>query len=65
VTWPATRRRKILLSLGAAGVLLFVFLRYLNFYGDPSRWSHQGTLVLTVMSFLIAPNIRPRCSICS
>jgi len=52
MTWPATRRRKILLSLGAAGVFLFVVLRYLNFYGDPSRWSHQGTLVFTVMSFL-------------
>src|SRR5713101_7872085 len=42
MTWPATRRRKILVSLGAAGVSLFVFLRSLNFYGDPSHWSHQG-----------------------
>ncbi|MBC7834389.1 MAG: DUF1624 domain-containing protein [Phycisphaerales bacterium] len=46
-------RWRILLSLGAAIVLLFVALRAINIYGDPRPWSIQERGgVYTVLSFL-------------
>ena len=44
-------RKKMLIRLGLVTVLLFVMLRFLNFYGDPSPWSVQGNFVFTVLSF--------------
>jgi uncharacterized membrane protein len=34
----ATRRRRLLLQIGAAAVVLFLVLRALNVYGDPRPW---------------------------
>ncbi|MEO5798738.1 MAG: heparan-alpha-glucosaminide N-acetyltransferase domain-containing protein [Gemmatimonadales bacterium] len=46
------RRRAILLRLGLAGVAAFLVLRFINVYGDPSRWSTQATPLFTGLSFL-------------
>ena len=46
------RRKKILIQLGVAAILLFVALRLLNGYGDSRHWSEQKNTLLTVMSFL-------------
>jgi uncharacterized membrane protein len=48
----AALRRKILLILGAVVTTLFLIIRAINVYGDPSRWSQQNTLWLTVLSFI-------------
>jgi uncharacterized membrane protein len=48
----AEKRRKWLLRMGTAAILLFFFLRGLNLYGDPNPWSPQGTVVYSIMSFL-------------
>jgi uncharacterized membrane protein len=45
-------RRKYLLTIGGAAVLLFLLLRGLNEYGDMAPWSTQKTFVLTVCFFL-------------
>ena len=50
---PDAVRRKQLLSVGGAFVFLFVILRLLNFYGDPSPWAPQEKSALfTFFSFL-------------
>ena len=46
------RRKKILLALGTLAIILFVLLRYINLYGDPSRWSSQNTVLFTFLSFM-------------
>ena len=50
--WPAERRGRLLLRAGAAMSVAFVVLRWLNVYGDPSRWSVQSSASFTVLSFL-------------
>ena len=52
MTLEASRRRRILLMLGGLATLLFVALRAVNVYGDPSPWSVQVTPMFTVLSFL-------------
>ena len=50
--WDRARRRRLLLLLGSAATVLFIVVRAINLYGDPSRWSQQSTIVFTVLSFL-------------
>jgi len=50
--WPAERRRRLLLQLGACAIALFVLLRTLNLYGNPAPWSSQATSVATFLAFL-------------
>ncbi len=45
-------RRKWLLRIGTAAILLFFILRGFNQYGDPNPWSQQPTLVYSFLSFL-------------
>ena len=47
----AARRRRILLLMGGAATALFFILRAINIYGDPNRWSKQGTTSFTIISF--------------
>jgi uncharacterized membrane protein len=51
-TWGAERRRKWLLVLGVTATLLFVIIRAINVYGDPTPWSRQPTAAFTLLSFL-------------
>ena len=57
--WPAERRRRFLIRLGAGLTLAFVAVRWLNVYGDPFRWSTQRSGVFTVLSFLNATKYPP------
>lgn len=50
--WDAARRRHLLLRLGGATTLLYIIVRAINLYGDPSPWSQQSTMLFTVLSFL-------------
>jgi uncharacterized membrane protein len=45
-------RKKLLLYLGFGLILLFVVIRFINVYGDPSPWSVQPSPVFTVLSFI-------------
>ena len=50
--FAAARRKDLLLRSGIACLLLFLFLRYFNLYGDPSPWTQQKNGLYTLMSFL-------------
>lgn len=50
--FEATRRKKLLLYMGATAILLFIALRLINLYGDPAPWSVQKDGVFTFMSFV-------------
>lgn len=51
-TWPAERRRRLLVRAGLALTVAFAVLRGLNVYGDPLPWAHQRSGLFTVLSFL-------------
>ncbi len=48
----AEKRKNIFLKIGLGSISLFIILRYLNVYGDPSKWSVQKNNVLTFLSFM-------------
>jgi uncharacterized membrane protein len=50
--WPSEKRSGFLLRLGISSIAAFVVLRFVNRYGDPSRWSEQKSSAFTVLSFL-------------
>lgn len=50
--WQPERRQRLLLTTGLAATALFVAVRAMNGYGDPSPWSAQRSGALTVASFL-------------
>ncbi|MBC7946645.1 MAG: DUF1624 domain-containing protein [Chitinophagaceae bacterium] len=46
------KRKKILLVLGSAAIALFIVIRFINIYGDPSPWETQSSSHFTFLSFL-------------
>ena len=46
------KRKKTLLSIGIGAILLFMVIRFINIYGDPSPWSQQQSTWFTVLSFI-------------
>jgi uncharacterized membrane protein len=50
--FDAMRRKKILLLTGISLTALFVFLRFINAYGDPAPWSVQRNAAHTLLSYL-------------
>ena len=46
------RRRQVLLIIGSLTTLLFLVIRAVDRYGDPSEWLPQKSFVFTVLSFL-------------
>ncbi len=46
------QRQRWLIIMGAAATVLFVGLRAINRYGDPSHWSQQKSALFTVFSFI-------------
>jgi uncharacterized membrane protein len=49
---PAEKRKKIFLNIGLSALILFAFLRFVNFYGDQSLWSVQKDGLFTFLSFI-------------
>src|SRR6476659_8125899 len=50
--FDAQRRRRWLLTIGGVATFLFIVIRAINIYGDPSQWSPQKNLIYTVLSFV-------------
>lgn len=50
--FDSKRRQKILLLSGISLIGLFILLRSINQYGDPSPWSVQRNTAHTILSFL-------------
>ncbi|MDQ6764406.1 MAG: heparan-alpha-glucosaminide N-acetyltransferase domain-containing protein [Bacteroidota bacterium] len=51
-TSPVRDRKKFLLSTGVMVICLFILLRFINIYGDPSRWAHQKSGLFTFLDFI-------------
>ena len=49
---PEEIRNKVILKISLAALLLFVIIRYINIYGDPSQWSEQRSSLFTFLSFI-------------
>ena len=48
----AIARKKYLVAIGTASILLFIILRSINSYGDMAPWTEQKNFIMTVCSFL-------------
>jgi uncharacterized membrane protein len=48
----SVQRRRWLLIIGGVATALFIVLRAINVYGDPSKWSSQKNALFTLLSFL-------------
>jgi uncharacterized membrane protein len=46
------KRKRLLLLIGSAAVLLFIIIRATNVYGDPFPWTRQPAAFFTLLSFL-------------
>jgi uncharacterized membrane protein len=51
-SYEASKRRRMLLRIGGLSIALFLVIRLINFYGDPSPWSQQTNFLFTILSFL-------------
>ena len=49
--WNAERRKKTLLTIGYAMIVMFFIIRGINIYGDVTPWKSFGTLSQTIFSF--------------
>ncbi len=45
-------RKQWLAYLGGGFILVFIFIRWINHYGDPSPWQPQSSFGVTLLSFL-------------
>lgn len=52
-------RKKFLVIAGLSTIVLFIVLRFINVYGDPSQWSKQPTVFRTFLSFINASKYPP------
>jgi uncharacterized membrane protein len=57
-------RKKIFLKIGLGSLLLFVLLRFIKIYGDPSPWSHQINNVFSFLSFMNISKYPPSLLFC-
>ncbi|HEX8029042.1 MAG TPA: heparan-alpha-glucosaminide N-acetyltransferase domain-containing protein [Vicinamibacterales bacterium] len=55
-------RRQHLLRVGMIMTVAFVVVRAVNIYGDPSRWSAQPSMIMTLVSFLNTTKYPPSLS---
>ena len=51
-SYPAGKRKKVLFWTGCGVIALFIVLRLVNGYGDPSPWIPQSSPLYTLFSFL-------------
>ena len=51
-TIPGDIRNKMLLKIGLSALLLFIAVRFINIYGDPSAWTSQKDHLYTFLSFI-------------
>ncbi|MGB8490604.1 MAG: heparan-alpha-glucosaminide N-acetyltransferase domain-containing protein [Bacteroidales bacterium] len=56
---PAKRRSRALLWSGLIALALFIIVRLVNKYGDPSPWSVQGKAIMTILSFINTTKYAP------
>lgn len=63
-TLPAANRKRLFLTLGGGALLLFIGVRFLNIYGDPTPWAAQKNAWYTFLSFLNVTKYPPSLLFC-
>jgi len=63
--WSAEKRKAVFIKLEAGLMVLFVVLRFSNFYGDPALWAKQKTDLFTFLSFINVTKYPPSLLYCS
>lgn len=53
------KRKKWLLNIGGGAVLLFIIIRFANFYGDPGPWSKHDNFLKTFLDFISTTKYPP------
>jgi uncharacterized membrane protein len=53
------KRKNFLLTVGSISLVLFFVFRFSNVYGDPFRWTEQGSGLYTFLSFLSVTKYPP------
>ncbi len=61
---PINERKKIFIRIGSGSILLFIIIRYINIYGDPSPWSPQKNLISRLLSFMNITKYPPSLLFC-
>jgi len=49
---PSEKRKMIFLKIGLSVLMLFALIRFINIYGDPSKWTIQKSDLTTFLSFI-------------
>lgn len=49
---PTEKRKKLFLKIGLSVLLLFTLTRFINVFGDPSKWTTQKSDLFTFLSFI-------------
>jgi len=62
--WAEERRKKLLMNIGLASILLFLLVRLVNIYGDSLPWSSQKTPILSFLSFVNVTKYPPSLVFC-
>lgn len=58
-SFDAEKRKRVLLITGWSAIVLFVTLRGINIYGNPSKWTTYDTFSKTLISFLAPAKYPP------
>ncbi len=61
---PELVRKKAFLKIGLGALLLFMILRFVNIYGDPSPWAHQKNSIYGFLSFMNVTKYPPSLLFC-
>jgi len=61
---PEEKRALLFLRIGLGALLIFVALRFINIYGDPSLWSVQKNRMFTFLSFMNITKYPPSLLFC-
>jgi len=51
-SYDSAKRKKILNATGLAAIMLFVIIRFINLYGDPTPWKQYGSFSKDLIGFL-------------
>ena len=57
-------RKKLFIKLGIWGLVLFLVIRFINYYGDPVQWSSQKNALFTFLSFINVTKYPPSLLFC-
>jgi uncharacterized membrane protein len=61
---PKEKQKRLFLKVGVAAIAVFILLRIINIYGDPSPWAVQKSPLYTLLSFINVTKYPPSLLFC-